>query len=947
MRSLTAIQTFLAGAIVGVLAILMHVGPDHQAAAQQVLIDSTGPSIMASSGLMGDANDDGLVDDDDLSLLLANWGSGGGWGVGDFDASGTIDDDDLSLLLANWGGSVIKAAPHQVSNLKIVTDARPDYYDTSSMIYSICSGWPATKDKCWAMFYWNHIARRQTSPMKLHGTELTDPIRQFNDYGYTQCSTISGINCGIWHAMGLPVKFWDISLHTVPEVFYDGRWHCYDNSMSCTYTLCDGVTVAGVQDIGAYGACAASNSVSELGHIALYHCVDGTSPHGCLTGADTIRELEDEAGCFNPPGLKYRDYYNNWDLGHRYILNVRENEVYTRSYSTQGGTKAHYVPNPPPSGGDPEAPNTRYKIRGNGSWTWSPDLTRGMINKSLIGANAVRCTDPGVAPTQADATGEVIFKVEGANVITSMTINATFVRRTAADVNAVSVSTNNGLTWLEVWRSTTTGENPAQISMIDQVNAEYEVLVKVQLMGKANADDAQLKSIRFDTVTMVNSKTQPSLRLGKNKVYVGTGQQLGSIVFWPECQSGGYKRHVVQESNVSSSSHNGYQGPMYASQGNKDAYVVFRLDAPGEIRKFTYGGRFYNRGINARHELYHSYDDGATWIKSYTLTDTSMPWDVIHYETITDVPAGKKSVLLKYLWRSTYAGMSNCGVFAMRMEANYLPADTTFKPAEVTFSWRERQQDYTTIQRSHTQLVDAVPFTYEINVGGADHPIVDSLKVNLKGAVAPVTYGYSDGQDVGGEKFQDRWVTYGKIISTGKPYTCTVPSGSNWGAWDDGTRLTDGIVGPPFSGGTSYQWGAIWTNNQKPVITVDLGQSKQMGAFRIHVGGYEAHDPLLGQVKDLVDVETSTNNSTWTSRGSFNFNLRWKDLPANHMWPDHEKLGAHNYELILPQPVTARYVRFKLTAKRYTSVSEVQVLESITYEPFDLKLALPAMPGGG
>ena len=56
-----------------------------------------------------------------------------------------------------------------------------------------------------------------------HRLEVTDPIRQFNDYGYTMCSTIAGINCAIWDAMGLKAKYWDISLHTVPEVEYDGR----------------------------------------------------------------------------------------------------------------------------------------------------------------------------------------------------------------------------------------------------------------------------------------------------------------------------------------------------------------------------------------------------------------------------------------------------------------------------------------------------------------------------------------------------------------------------------------------------------------------------------------------------------------------------------------------------------------------------------------------------
>ncbi len=54
------------------------------------------------SDLMGDINLDGFVDDDDMSLLLANWGTGNEWGLGDLNEDGTVDDDDLSLLLANW-----------------------------------------------------------------------------------------------------------------------------------------------------------------------------------------------------------------------------------------------------------------------------------------------------------------------------------------------------------------------------------------------------------------------------------------------------------------------------------------------------------------------------------------------------------------------------------------------------------------------------------------------------------------------------------------------------------------------------------------------------------------------------------------------------------------------------------------------------------------------------
>src|SRR5436305_15169841 len=214
-------------------------------------------------------------------------------------------------LFGLFAGTSATAARGDVYNLKVVTDANPDYSDMDSLVYSITSNWKTDAEKCWALFYWNHIARRQTNPMIVHGMAETDPIMQFNDYGYTMCSTISGINCSIWDAMGFKTKYWDISNHTVPEVEYGGQWHMYDNSMSALYTLCDGKTIAGVADIGKPGACPATGKV-EPGHIARYHCLNATSPNGFLTGADTIRSLDEEHDCFNPKGLKLRTYYYDW-----------------------------------------------------------------------------------------------------------------------------------------------------------------------------------------------------------------------------------------------------------------------------------------------------------------------------------------------------------------------------------------------------------------------------------------------------------------------------------------------------------------------------------------------------------------------------------------------------------------------------------------------------------
>jgi len=59
----------------------------------------------------GDADKDGDVDDDDLSLLLAHWGQDVPCTKGEFSGVPPVDDDDLSLLLANWTGPQTGAVP--------------------------------------------------------------------------------------------------------------------------------------------------------------------------------------------------------------------------------------------------------------------------------------------------------------------------------------------------------------------------------------------------------------------------------------------------------------------------------------------------------------------------------------------------------------------------------------------------------------------------------------------------------------------------------------------------------------------------------------------------------------------------------------------------------------------------------------------------------------------
>jgi len=75
----------------------------------------------------GDANFDGFVDDDDLSVLLSNWGRTVDWSWGDFNADHTVDDDDLGALLSNWApaSEAAAAAIPEPATLALLAAAAP------------------------------------------------------------------------------------------------------------------------------------------------------------------------------------------------------------------------------------------------------------------------------------------------------------------------------------------------------------------------------------------------------------------------------------------------------------------------------------------------------------------------------------------------------------------------------------------------------------------------------------------------------------------------------------------------------------------------------------------------------------------------------------------------------------------------------------------------------
>jgi hypothetical protein len=276
------------------------------------------------------------------------------------------------------------------------------------------------------------------------------------------------------------------------------------------------------------------------------------------------------------------------------------------------------------------------------------------------------------------------------------------------------------------------------------------------------------------------------------------------------------------------------------------------------------------------------------------------------------------------------------------MEVNHRPAADASRPLDVIWRWKEVHADRTLVERSHRQRVAGFPAQYVVNVAGFDHPVMESITVNLEDSGDATPYGYSDGIDKGGQKYAHRKQTAGTNMAVNTPYTFSrPPSGFQASAGASNTTiLTDGIVGSPVTGGVSYWWGQCWSSGSNVDLGVDLGALRTARAFRAHLFGYPSWDALKGQVQDRVEVLTSADGVTFVSRGFLQTSLWKKDVPINHMLQDDERATGWNFELITA-PVSARYVTYRVTPKRILCASELQVLDLIDYQPFDIRIALP------
>jgi len=867
-----------------------------------------------------------------------------------------------------------------VFNIHLHSDSNPDYTTVESFLETALPVWGDPQSQAVALWRWGVRNRRQTSATYEDDRSLYDPVLMFNDYPNTFCAFIAGALQAQVEALGPPwrARYVELADHTVMEMSWDDglNWHLFDASMNIYCFDGDGV-VASIEQIRAAAESELSLLLGETGpvpgHHYLYnfapecgsnpvnpaHAGDLAYPWGYRIAADQpipfARTLRNGADSYLA-GVQYQDDFTHVRLGHRYRLNLRLGESYTRYWDHLGETEDYYRPDS--QNQDPDDTHAAGDLRGNGLWRFRPDLSTTDYRRVLYDESGIAHRSeaggagPNLHPTAAGVASQVTFKVYGANVVTSALVDLRARRGAAGDVLRLRVSRDAGINWTTVWTATTTGAIDTQIPLPAAIlGGARDYLCRVEMTGAASATSCGVDDIELTTVTQLNRLALPGLVRGANTLRLRLGDQRESHMLWPALHNAGWGPQYLTTAHASAnisadvSAERFAQAVLRPAVGGAPAQVTWRFTTPTDITGLRYGGSLFARetGPLDRVDLAHALGAGDFVTDATFDAATSRTWDGRLYAEPAALPPGQREVRLRYAFGSSHgASSTSTGVQDALMYVEYEPVDPVRQPVEVTWCWVEHRQGGD-VERRHTRLVEDPDETWRINVGGDRDPTLKWVRVNLPGGNpdGAVPQGYHDGIDVGagaGRDLQTVRFRWQDNVALGAPY------GVSRGAWtgngDGGGELTNGCIVPPTdfaTHGSVQEQSALWQSDAPVVVTLDLGQDRPVAALRITTHQPNAEfchpDSIVvsgaGDGQGFQPLGVIRHDQVWNPTGDFlghesDRSPRYADLPAGGRL-------AFAYWLILDQPRTLRYLQcaFQPLAGRGVGISEIQALSAV------------------
>ena len=501
--------------------------------------------------------------------------------------------------------SLITFSYSESRNLKIIPKSGIDSSELKSLVNSITKDCTTDREKMIALwsfithrpFYHWCEARDGKEAVSEFGV-VHDPIKAFNVFGTVICYQVADILANMAMEAGIPARTRGFPMkHKVMEAWYDNAWHLFDATYDCQayYMKPDGKTVA---------------SLGEIMQAPEWYIMNQPNP------SEPFFTFDDLGGIFWPWESKNwvlknwfkaftadeLIYYHPIDVqGHVISISLRRGEKLIRYWDNEGkwyctsdlfkrwnGDKTQRWVGLGPH--DPRNPKNTYA---NGMLVYKPDWESSEINfiDGLYDGDNYRLVRGKIHPEEPGKS-YVCFHVRSPYLLAGhpnrldvdgdsdngALFSARFHRKSENEKARIYISTDNGISWNNIWEDNLTGTHPVNIDFTSQVEGRYEYLLKVELEAE------NVNSIYFGNLELKNSLFYspvllPGLTSGTNRFTVELSKPSEILCIDPDYSSfDSVKSSCYSVNNLE-------YNPRFTNRlsppENQRGSIVYEIDPPG------------------------------------------------------------------------------------------------------------------------------------------------------------------------------------------------------------------------------------------------------------------------------------------------------------------------------------------------------------------------------
>lgn len=423
-------------------------------------------------------------------------------------------------------------AMSEQNSITVTGQAQPNCWDVQDIVAGVTQNAATDREKALALhrFGMAHFIHFD-GPIEERGEYMTDPLKLIGVYGFALCGNNTAAMNALYNTAGLKARRLSIPGHSIPEVWFEGRWNYIDTDMFGYVYLPDGKTMASVDDL---------TRDADL-------FLKQKNPPDPFFPFDRKEDMADTFRNATP-----RRDYHPYASAHMMNLSVRTGESVTMYYRPKNrylltqlrediGTvyKDYWVVGPVRQGSLAwcDKPPAAY---GNGLIEYKPEFRSEAFrleNQAMEGVvvRKERGKPPLAAATQNRPASLVVemnspFVIVGLqNDLTNFeddsdaaVVSGLFWRADSADENRILVSTDAGRNWKEVWKNRWLGAVPFQVDLSRHVVGKYSYQVKFEWVDRKGSGNVGLEGLQCKTWVELSPMSLPRLVAGRNTFRVAT-----------------------------------------------------------------------------------------------------------------------------------------------------------------------------------------------------------------------------------------------------------------------------------------------------------------------------------------------------------------------------------------------------------------------------------------